>query len=234
MRTSVAAASAIGCELVRVGPGPESSRARSIIGLQASNEGGRPGTQRRADDRKAAELAASRRRKIKICVGNLTKARLASPKSAARALQSRIGSPAKGQPHARSRPVDRCESEPPAVQFVAQALRLMFRRFPEQAVSASQLTICGDLLADALVELQDALIGQILQSGEIWKSHGEVPRLAWGLQVRLQPKVQKAGPVPCRKSALNEKGAAERTPRLLPDNCGKCGPNGRNNIDVAA
>src|SRR5579883_677186 len=57
MTTNVIAASAIGWEPIRIAPWPGSSRARSIIGLQAPNEGGRFGTQRRRLTRKPHKLA---------------------------------------------------------------------------------------------------------------------------------------------------------------------------------
>lgn len=104
----------------------------------------------------------------------------------------------------RSGPIDRREAQPPALQFAAQPLRLLFRRFAQQAVSASRLNICRHLLADALVELENALIAEIL------KSHGEDPQSAWSSENPAAAKrFKKAGRLEA-KAALNQKGAVDQ------------------------
>ena len=56
--------------------------------------------------------------------------------------------------------MDRRDAQAAAVDFLAQALFLLLRRFPQQPVAVSQVNVCRDLLPDVLVERENAPIGQ--------------------------------------------------------------------------
>ena len=56
--------------------------------------------------------------------------------------------------------MDRSDAQTAAVDFLAQALFLLLRRFPQQPVAVSQVNVCRDLLPDVLVERENAPIGQ--------------------------------------------------------------------------
>jgi hypothetical protein len=52
----------------------------------------------------------------------------------------------------------------PAIQFVAESLCIIFRRFAHQSETAAQSGFGVDLLADIVVQPKDVLVGEIFKA----------------------------------------------------------------------